>query len=181
MEVKVKLDQSLKGLALAKTCTRNWSDDSDPFCMSELNIFDIQTQGPITKQNIYYFLYSFFANIPIERYQKYMLPNVLKESNKGTDSYYMSQERQKVEPYLRAYLSENRSFVRSPLRKENYQTFIDELYAYLGSVKFFVVGCGNLFTTPNYYCDNINILIITQNKQPQTQNKLALFSFFSPD
>ncbi|MCP4439904.1 MAG: hypothetical protein GY810_13245 [Aureispira sp.] len=181
MEVNVRLDQSPNALALSKRCTRNGSDDSDPFYMSELNILDVESLGPITKQNIYYFLYSFVLNIPIERYQKHMVPDVRNERNEGTDAYYFNFEQKKVEERLYGYLCEYKEWVRSPLKKEEYKPFMDELYAYLGKVKFFVISCGDLFKTPNYYCSNINIFVITQNEQPQTKNKVALFSFFASD
>jgi hypothetical protein len=164
---------------LMKDCRKNYSDDSAPFYMSQLLLFDLKTPSPITQQTALGAAEIFLKDIPHPDFKKHIdsyylegdnLVNVCISEFKKTD----------FENNLEGWLTAYKGQVRSPIRKEDYANFKKELYDYLGKPKFFFTA-NRLFVSPNYYCDNINALILTQNHGKFPMDKLAMFSFFSPD
>lgn len=164
---------------LMKICQKNYSDDSAPFYMTQLIIFDLQTPSPVTKQTAQAALELFIENLPNDIFRQHFNPAFF-ENGKIKGSYCSEYEAAYFEKDLEAWLTSYKSQVRSPIRKEAYPAFISELYQYLGNPKFFFSANG-LFVTPNYFCDNINVFILTQNHGKFPVDKLAMFSFFSPD
>ena len=72
MDINLTLDQAPLSKELTRRIRRNLSDDSNPFFMSELHIFDATTKGPLTIQNIRSLLFSLFQSLPISRYQEHL-------------------------------------------------------------------------------------------------------------
>lgn len=164
---------------LMKVCRRNYSQDSEPFYMTQLLLFDLKTPSPITEQTALAAVEIFFQNIPNTDFKKHLNPYFL-EGNNLVNSCIGECKASDFEQNLESWLTTYKSQVRSPIRKEDYANFKEGLYEYLGKPKFFFTA-NQLFVTPNYFCDNINALILTQNHGRFPVDKLAMFSFFSPD
>lgn len=168
-----------EALELIKICRGSASDDSDPFYMAQLSLFDLQTASPITKQTIEAALDLFIENLPDGAFKEFLDPTLLQDGKMKYQDWY-APSKVDFDTSLRGWLSEYKSFVRSPIRKEIYEDFLQRLYSYLGKPHFFYIR-NSMFKAPNYYCDNINAFIVTQNHGKFPVDKIAMFSFFSPD
>ena len=179
MKVKLTLDESGEAQRLVRQVSRTISDDTDPFYMAELNIFRVGTLGPITSQSLPFFLRSFPMAIPIERFQNHMNSKV-----PGSDPahYWQLIEHQKIyEDLLEGWLCKYQNSVRKYYTQSGFRPFLNSLYSLLRGPILFLRSFDQLFIAPDYYCSNINALILTRDRLPEKVNRAALFSFFISD
>lgn len=166
--------------ALMQLCRKNYSTDCAPFYMSQLTFYDLQTPSPISKQTIDNALDLFIENLPEGDFKLFLDQRLFENDVLKYKNDWYKPSKADFEKRFYGWMTSYSEQVRSPLRKEEYPSFLERLYHYLGNPKFFAIR-HNLFVTPNYFCDNINAFVITQNHGKFPTDKLAMFSFFCPD
>jgi hypothetical protein len=164
---------------LMKICRKNYSYDTEPFYMSQLVLADLNTKSPITGQTSDAALAAFLEDLPTEEFKEHLNPGYF-ENGKIQKSIIGACKITDFEKNLEGWLSGYKNQVRSPISKDKYLEFKNELYKYLGRPKFYYI-VNQIFVTKNYFCDNINAIILTQNHGRYPVDKIAMFSFFSPD
>jgi hypothetical protein len=151
--------------------TGAYSDDMVPFYSRNLLIADIETRGPITKQNLAFAAQAFIKQLP-EPYHTFLSPDFINRTipYQQNFSYFNLAEGKEHLYQLLSKGSFNAYTNYFPLMASNLDLFWNPFLNYFGQ-SFLVVFTSGLF---NVACGDISFLFIKTGKA-------AFYTFFTTD